>query len=200
MVELPAFLPTAAACQDLGQLQLAGSCSWPWRLRRQFTLQRRDRGRDLAGAQVSIETYRRNLQRAYVELLIGKLPAAAAPTAASAGALIDDSRAVVRAELERRLAAYPTVTLQDQVELKNAVSDQVNSLLGFLFALLALAVVIAILGIINTLLLSVVERTREIGLIRAVGATRAQVRRMIVLESLLIAVFGAVVGVVVGVV
>jgi len=133
------------------------------------------------------------------------------PTLSSIGSLEQDSAvylllapdadpAVVRAELERRLAAYPTVTLQDQVELKNAVSDQVNSLLGFLFALLALAVVIAILGIINTLLLSVVERTREIGLIRAVGATRAQVRRMIVLESLLIAVFGAVVGVVVGVV
>ena len=108
--------------------------------------------------------------------------------------------ATVRADLDSRLAAYPTVTVQDQTELKNAVSSQVNSLLGFLFALLALAVVIAILGIINTLLLSVVERTREIGLIRAVGATRAQVRRMVVLESVLIALFGALVGVVVGVV
>jgi len=106
----------------------------------------------------------------------------------------------VREALDSRLSAYPTVTVQDQTELKESVSSQVNSLLGFLFALLALAVVIAILGIINTLLLSVVERTREIGLIRAVGATRAQVRRMVVLESVLIAVFGALVGVVVGVV
>ena len=108
--------------------------------------------------------------------------------------------AAVRADLDSRLAAYPTVDVQDQTELKDSVSSQVNSLLGFLFALLALAVVIAILGIINTLLLSVVERTREIGLIRAVGATRGQVRRMVVLESVLIALFGAIVGVVVGVV
>jgi putative ABC transport system permease protein len=106
----------------------------------------------------------------------------------------------VRAELDRRLAGFPTVTLQDQVEFKDSIRGQVNQLLGFIFALLALAVLIAVLGIVNTLLLSVIERTRELGLLRAVGATRAQVRRMITLEAVLLGLFGAVVGVVVGVV
>ena len=104
----------------------------------------------------------------------------------------------VRADLERRLEPYPVVQLQDQVQFKQDVTDQVNQVLGFLFALLALAVLIAFLGIVNTLLLSVVERTRELGLLRAIGSTRSQVRAMIVVESLLIAVFGAVLGVAVG--
>jgi putative ABC transport system permease protein len=70
--------------------------------------------------------------------------------------------------------------------------------LGLLYGLLGLAIVIAILGIINTLALSVVERRREIGMLRAVGMQRKQVRRTIYLESLLIAVFGAVLGLVLG--
>ncbi len=107
--------------------------------------------------------------------------------------------AAVRADLDRRLAGFPTVTLQDQTQFKDEIRSQVNQLLGFLFALLALAVIIAVLGIVNTLLLSVVERTREIGLLRAVGATRPQVRRMITLEAVLMGVFGALLGVVVGV-
>jgi putative ABC transport system permease protein len=71
--------------------------------------------------------------------------------------------------------------------------------LNFLFALLVLAVLIALLGIVNTLALSVFERTREIGLLRAVGMSRRGIRRTVVIEAFIIAVFGAVLGMAVGV-
>jgi putative ABC transport system permease protein len=70
--------------------------------------------------------------------------------------------------------------------------------LALIYALLALAIVIAVLGIINTLALSVIERTREVGLLRAVGMSRRQLRRMVRLESIAISVLGAVLGVVMG--
>jgi putative ABC transport system permease protein len=70
----------------------------------------------------------------------------------------------------------------------------VNQLLGLVYALLALAVVIALIGIVNTLMLSVFERTREIGFLRAVGMKRRQVRAMVRSEPVIIAVFGALVG------
>lgn len=75
---------------------------------------------------------------------------------------------------------------------------QIDQLLGLIYVLLALAVVIALIGIVNTLILSVFERTHDIGLLRAVGMTRRQVRTMIRLESVIIAVFGAGVGVLIG--
>jgi len=68
-----------------------------------------------------------------------------------------------------------------------------------IFALLGLALVIAVLGIVNTLALSVIERTREVGLLRAIGLDRAQLRRMITLESVVIAVLGATLGVLLGI-
>ena len=77
-------------------------------------------------------------------------------------------------------------------------SAQVNQLLGLVYALLALAVIIALIGIVNTLMLSVFERTHEIGLLRAVGMRRRQIRAMIRSESVILAVFGAVIGIVVG--
>ncbi|QBJ97837.1 FtsX-like permease family protein [Rhodococcus sp. ABRD24] len=95
---------------------------------------------------------------------------------------------------------YVVVQVQDREQFKGTQGEQINTLLAVLYGLLALAVVIAILGIVNTLALSVVERRREIGMLRAVGMQRAQVRRTIYLESVLIAVFGALVGVVLGVV
>ena len=73
-----------------------------------------------------------------------------------------------------------------------------NQLLGIVYALLGLAVIIAMIGIVNTLMLSVFERTHEIGLLRAVGMRRRQVRAMIRSESVILAVFGAVIGIVVG--
>ncbi|MGH3507988.1 MAG: ABC transporter permease, partial [Nocardioidaceae bacterium] len=77
--------------------------------------------------------------------------------------------------------------------------QQVNLFLYFIYALLGLAVVIAVLGIVNTLALSVIERTREIGLLRAVGLARSQLRQMVRLESVIVAVLGAVLGVVMGI-
>ena len=76
--------------------------------------------------------------------------------------------------------------------------SSVNQLLGLVYALLGLAVIIALIGIVNTLMLSVFERTREIGLLRAVGMRRRQVRAMIRSEAVILAIFGAIVGIVIG--
>ena len=94
----------------------------------------------------------------------------------------------------------PGVIVQSQAELKEQVQSNVQALLGVMIALLGLAIVIAVLGIVNTLFLSVLERTREIGMLRAVGTSRWQVRWMVVLESVVIALFGAILGIVLGVV
>lgn len=104
----------------------------------------------------------------------------------------------MRADLEKATEQFVVVQVQDREEFKGAQGRQINTLLAILYGLLALAVVIAILGIVNTLALSVVERRREIGMLRAVGMQRMQVRRTIYLESMLIAVFGAIVGMVLG--
>lgn len=87
------------------------------------------------------------------------------------------------------------VAVKDQEAFKAEQRSQVNQLLYLVYALLGLAIIIAILGIVNTLVLSVVERTREIGLLRAVGLSRPQLRRMVQLESVAIAVLGAVLGI-----
>ncbi len=104
----------------------------------------------------------------------------------------------VRSGLEAATKEYVIVQVLDREQFKGQQAQQIDTLLAILYGLLALAVVIAILGIVNTLALSVVERRREIGMLRAVGMQRMQVRRTIYLESLLIAVFGAIVGVVLG--
>ncbi|MEU5365127.1 ABC transporter permease [Streptomyces sp. NPDC005925] len=106
----------------------------------------------------------------------------------------------LRARLERALDPYPQVQVRDQGDYKKLVHDQIAVLLYLVYALLALAIVIAVLGVVNTLALSVVERTREIGLLRAIGLARRQLRRMIRLESVVIAVFGAVLGLALGLV
>ncbi|WP_042169663.1 ABC transporter permease [Streptomyces sp. NBRC 110035] len=107
-------------------------------------------------------------------------------------------------ELRDRLATtldpYPQVQARDQTDYKDLVHDQIAVLLYLVYALLGLAIVIAVLGVVNTLALSVVERTREIGLLRAIGLGRRQLRRMIRLESVVIAVFGAVLGLALGLV
>lgn len=84
--------------------------------------------------------------------------------------------------------------MQDQAGLKKLVQQSVNTLLYLVYGLLGLAIMVAVLGVVNTLALSVVERTREIGLLRAIGLSRRQLRRMIRLESVVIAVFGALLG------
>jgi putative ABC transport system permease protein len=104
----------------------------------------------------------------------------------------------LRAGLEQATNDYYVVNVQTPDEFRGDVAAQVDGLLGLLYGLLGLAIIIAILGIVNTLALSVVERRREIGMLRAVGMQRKQVRRAIYLESSLIAVFGAVLGVALG--
>ena len=94
--------------------------------------------------------------------------------------------------------AYPTVQVQTRAQFESSQISGVNQLLGLVYALLALAVFIALIGIVNTLMLSVFERTREIGLLRAVGMKRRQIRSMVRSESVIISVFGAVIGIVVG--
>ncbi|GHI09395.1 hypothetical protein AQI88_32000 [Streptomyces cellostaticus] len=107
---------------------------------------------------------------------------------------------LLRSRLERTLKPYPQVQVRDQADYKKLVHDQIAVLLYLVYALLGLAIVIAVLGVVNTLALSVVERTREIGLLRAIGLSRRQLRRMIRLESVVIAVFGAVLGLALGLV
>ena len=102
--------------------------------------------------------------------------------------------------LDTALADLPVVTVKDQGEFADEQRSQINQMLYLIYALLGLAVVIAILGIINTLALSVIERTREIGLLRAVGLSRRQLKRMLRLESIVIALLGAALGVGLGVV
>ncbi|MEU1509302.1 FtsX-like permease family protein [Kitasatospora sp. NPDC005748] len=96
--------------------------------------------------------------------------------------------------LESSFKEYPQVTVRDQAGYKDLVQEQVNSLLYIIYGMLGLAIVVAVLGVVNTLALSVVERTREIGLLRAIGLSRRQLRRMIRLESVVIALFGAILG------
>jgi putative ABC transport system permease protein len=110
------------------------------------------------------------------------------------GTSIDDGRSAI----EAATSEFPNVTVENQAEFKETQSGYVDQLLGLITALLALALVIALLGITNTLALSVFERTRELGLLRAVGMSRRQARSMIRWESVIIAVIGAVLGLLVG--
>ncbi len=108
------------------------------------------------------------------------------------------SEADARAAIEPVLLPYPDVKLQDRAEFTQAQLGQIDSLLNVVNVFLLLAIIIAVIGITNTLALSVFERTRELGLLRAVGMSRRQLRRMVRLEAVIVAVFGAVLGVAVG--
>jgi len=106
--------------------------------------------------------------------------------------------ATVRAAVDAAAKPFPNVDVLDRSEFVAEQSKQVDQILGLVYVLLALAVIIALFGIVNTLALSVIERTREIGLLRAVGLRRGQLWVVIVLESMVIALFGAALGVGVG--
>ncbi len=96
------------------------------------------------------------------------------------------------------LKPYPTVEVQDQTEFKDSQIAQFNTILNLLYVMLLLAVVIALIGIVNTLALSIYERTRELGLLRAVGMTRPQVRTMVRDEAVIISIFGSLLGLAIG--
>jgi putative ABC transport system permease protein len=104
----------------------------------------------------------------------------------------------VERDINNYLGVYPNVGVQSRAQFEHAQQATVNKELGLVYVLLALAVVVALIGIVNTLMLSVFERTHEIGLLRAVGMKRRQVRAMIRSEAVIIALFGAVIGVVIG--
>lgn len=107
--------------------------------------------------------------------------------------------AVVQAGLEDALASFPNVEVQDQASFREKYAQFLNQVLNLLTALLLMAVIIAVFGIVNTLSLSIYERTRELGLLRAVGMTRRQTRSMVRWEAVLISVMGALFGVVIGI-
>jgi putative ABC transport system permease protein len=99
------------------------------------------------------------------------------------------------AAVEAASAAYPTAKVMDTDEYFAEISGEVDQILGIVYALLALAVLIALLGVANTLALSIFERTRELGLLRAVGMTRRQIRSTVRGEAMVIALFGTVGGI-----
>ena len=98
----------------------------------------------------------------------------------------------------KALDPFPNIQVQTKAQFEQAQVSSVNQILGLVYALLALAVLIALIGIVNTLMLSVFERTREIGLLRAVGMRRRQVRTMIRSEAVILAIFGAIIGIIIG--
>ena len=110
----------------------------------------------------------------------------------------DANNEKVRAELQKVVDDYGQGELLSRDEYIDEQAGQVNQLLGLIYGLLALSVIIAIVGIIITLLLSVFERQREIGLLRAVGMTRSQVRTTVRWESVITSLLGAVLGIVLG--
>lgn len=114
----------------------------------------------------------------------------------SVSILLEDGAdpAAVKHDLDKEVADLPIVSVSDKEEFAKSIRDQVNQLLYMIYGLLALAIIIAVFGIVNTLGLSVIERTREVGLLRAIGMSRRRVRRMITLESVAISVLGAVLG------
>ena len=135
---------------------------------------------------LGLEAYEANFSDRYdAQVYVKKAPAVTTEAALAA--------------VKRVASAYPGVKVFDQEGFKAEQGKQINTMLGLVYSLLALAVVIALLGIGNTLALSIFERTRELGLLRAVGMTRAQLRRTIRWESVLIALQGTVLGLVIGV-
>lgn len=141
---------------------------------------------DFAGGYVvSEKTFLANVEDKQLTLIAVKAAANASPASS-------------RAAIEKGLKPYPHIEIEDQAEFVKQQGNEINTLLNIIYGLLALSVIIAVLGIINTLALSVLERTRELGLLRAVGLQRRQLRRMIRAESVVIALYGALLGIVVG--
>jgi putative ABC transport system permease protein len=102
-------------------------------------------------------------------------------------------------QLKTALAAVPTAQVKTAQQYKDSLVGQVNTLLNLVYGLLAMSVIISLFGIVNTLVLAVYERTREIGLLRAIGSSRSQVRATVRYESVITSIIGAIMGIVVGV-
>ncbi len=106
---------------------------------------------------------------------------------------------VVRDRIDTLLEdRFPQAQARDQQELKQQQEDGINQLLALIYVLLALSVIVSLFGVVNTLVLTIYERTREIGMLRAIGASKSQIRRMVRYESLITAMIGAIIGAVIG--
>ena len=103
-----------------------------------------------------------------------------------------------RAAVTAAIAGTGQPRVQDRAQYEASATGAVNTILGLVYVMLALAILIALMGVANTLSLSIHERTRELGLLRALGQTRAQARGMVRWESVIIAVFGTLGGVILG--
>lgn len=139
----------------------------------------------LANTLVSHEVYGRN---------VGHGPASMATIRLTEGASLEAGKAAAEADL----AGFPNLQVMTRSESIESAGAQIDQLVSLFSGLLGLALIIAVLGIANTLALSIVERTREIGLLRAVGMSRRQVRSMVRIEASVTAVFGALLGVAMG--
>ncbi len=104
------------------------------------------------------------------------------------------------AKLDQALKGFPNAKVQDRAEFKKNQASFIGNILNVLYVLLALSVIVSLFGIVNTLVLTIYERTRELGMLRAVGMTRWQVRWMVSLESVVTALIGALVGIALGVI
>ncbi|SCK10739.1 ABC transporter permease [Streptomyces sp. WMMB 322] len=105
----------------------------------------------------------------------------------------------VKASLEKALGDNPAVLVQDEKDVTESIAKIFTLMLNMLYGLLAMAVVVAVLGVVNTLAMSVFERSQEIGMLRAIGLDRRGIKRMVRLESLVISLFGGVLGIGLGV-
>ncbi len=137
---------------------------------------------------ISLDTYDANVEQALDLNVFLKVPE---------GASVADAKTQLDAMLQKD---YPNVQADDQDASKQRFLDSVNQLLAFVFVLLFLSIIISGFGILATLWLSVFERIRELGLLRAVGMARVQVKRMIRTEAVIVAVLGAILGIVIGIV
>lgn len=107
--------------------------------------------------------------------------------------------AATKDAIEKALGNNPAVKVQDKADVSKEISSFIGLLLNILYGLLAMAVLVAVLGVVNTLAMSVFERSHEIGMLRAIGLDRSSVKRLVRLESLIISLFGALLGIGLGV-
>ncbi|MFI8189886.1 ABC transporter permease [Streptomyces sp. NPDC085946] len=111
----------------------------------------------------------------------------------------DGASAAAKDRLEKALGTNPAIRVQDKEDISDEIAQMFTLLLNMVYGLLAMAVVVAVLGVVNTLAMSVFERSQEIGMLRAIGLDRRGVKRMVRLESLVISLFGGVLGIGLGV-
>ncbi|MFI1073815.1 ABC transporter permease [Streptomyces puniciscabiei] len=111
----------------------------------------------------------------------------------------DGASDAARARLTKVLGTNPAIKIQDKQDISNDIAKMFTTMLNMLYGLLGMAVIVAVLGVINTLAMSVFERAQEIGMLRAIGLDRKAVKRMVRLESLVISLFGGVLGIGLGV-